>query len=110
MSPCSPIDGVWVSRHCLERLQRHYPTIGVRGALRLLEESTSLPQGEVSGFLRRSLDACRDNYLLTPGRAGILVVGSGRPEHTFRWTLVTYIGLSETQQDEARRLWGPPAT
>ena len=92
----------------MERLNEHHPNLGVYGAHVMLEEGRELPAGEVSGFLQRSLEGCRDQYFLTRDLAGILVVARGRQKlATDRpYSMVTYLRLSLAQRDQAQKLWG----
>ncbi len=100
---------VWITRQALERLQEHYPAIGVPGAHRLLDASQHIAQGEASGFLCRPMEACQDEYFIAPGRAGIFVMACGRNRlPTDRpWSLVTYLRLAPSQVAQAVALWGP---
>lgn len=88
-----PNGSIFVTRHALQRLRVHYPTIGFRGARQMALEAEPMEQGLVAAILQRSLEAAQDHYRLSARGDGIFVLA---PQET-GWLLVTYLRLSEAQ-------------
>lgn len=99
--------GVWVSRHALDRVREHHPNAGVRGALALLARADEVAAGFIAPFLDRRLEDVRDRYLIAADRKGCFVIvragGSGR----LPWTMITYLRFDAHQEDVASRLLDP---
>lgn len=100
------LEGVHVSRHALERLREHHQTVGVRGALALLDRSTDIDPELAAVFLGRSLAGVCDQYFMSADRRGILVVAAGAEGGNFPWVLVTYLRFGPRQQAVAEQLLG----
>lgn len=101
---CLLNEGVYVTRHALDRLREHYPDTGIRGALRLLERATGIDPGLAAAFLGRSPNGVRDRYFMSADRRGIFTVAHSREGCSFPWALVTYLRFSAYQQEVANRL------
>ncbi len=61
-------------RHCMERLREHYPNIGIRGAIKVLQTSTYADHGKLAAVLRRPGLRTNDAYMLTSDRRGVFVI------------------------------------
>lgn len=104
-TPPSILDeGVYVTRHALDRLHEHHPNAGVRGALSLLASSIEIEPGLAAAFLGRSLNGVRDRYFMSADRRGIFAVTPNREGQTFPWVLITWLRFGAYQQEVARRI------
>jgi para-aminobenzoate synthetase len=96
--------GVFISRHTLERLREHYPRIGVRGALDLLGQANEEEGAFIAAFLGRSIKEVQDRYFVTADCQGVFVIARGRKEGDLPWQTVTYLRFGAYQQEIARKL------
>jgi hypothetical protein len=99
-------DGVFVTRHALERLQLHHPCSNYHDALRLLGAAQEMEAGLAAPFLGRSLAGVQDRYWMASDRRGIFVVVRNRTQGSFPWVLITYLRFGPYQQAVAVRLFG----
>ena len=96
--------GVYVTRHALDRLRIHLPRVGVRGALALLALADEVEPGFIAPFLGRTLTGVGDHYFVTACRNGVFVVAPARLDGPSRWALVTYLRFGPYQREVALRL------
>jgi hypothetical protein len=100
------LESVYVSKHAVTQLRKHYQNIGVRGTLNLLSKATIVSGELVAAITFRALEACQDTYAIDEERRGIFVLAEPKDEGMWSdFVLVTYLRLGAEQQGVAQRFF-----
>lgn len=104
-----PIDEIWFTHHCQERLRSRYPRAGIRGAQSIYEDGLPLAEDQAQTLMIRhpaSMEGRSIRYVIDRDFTGVFVIVAkyGDLEGMLPYSAVTFKRLTQDQSQLAAQL------
>lgn len=104
-----PIDEIWFTHHCQDRLRSRYPRAGIRGAQSIYEDGVSITEEQAQTLMIRhpaSMEGRSIRYVIDRDFTGVFVIVAkyGELEGMLPYSAVTFKRLTQDQSQLASQL------